>query len=249
MINIALIGYGKMGRMIEYQAAMKGFKVQAKVDPNESNCLRTIDELTDKNIDVCIDFSHPDTAIKNMHDFARLKLNAVIGTSGWYDNIEEIQKIVEESGIGLVYGANFSVGMNLYYQIIEHSIKLLNNVADYDIYGYEAHHNKKADSPSGTAKELSSIIINNSNTKKRVVYDMLNRQPEFDELHFASIRGGTIPGTHVIGFDSFADTIEIKHTARNREGFAAGALFAAQWISNMSGFYSFRTIFGEILNG
>ncbi len=78
---------------------------------------------------------------------------------------------------------------------------------------------------------------------------MLNRQPEFDELHFASIRGGTIPGTHVIGFDSFADTIEIKHTARNREGFAAGALFAAQWISNMSGFYSFRTIFGEILNG
>lgn len=249
MIHIALIGYGKMGKMIERIALDKGFVIEAIVEPASDQYLKSITALKGMNIDVCIDFSHPDCALENIKNLCKLKLNAVIGTTGWHEHLNEVRQWVSENQNGLIYGSNYSVGMNMFYRLIEDAVKHFNHLPDYDIFAFEAHHRQKADSPSGTAREISTIILNHSNIKNTVIYDKIDRQPAPEELHFASIRGGAIPGTHEVGFDSIADTIEIKHTARNREGFASGALMAAQWLKGKSGIYNFQSIFGEILNG
>ncbi|MDX9976455.1 MAG: 4-hydroxy-tetrahydrodipicolinate reductase [Candidatus Cloacimonadales bacterium] len=248
MTNLALVGYGKMGHMIYEQAKEKGYSVEAIVDPNTNNFLKSLEDLRNKNIDVCIDFSRPDAAFDNIKKYAQIGINAVVGTTGWYDKMSEVENLVAEANIGMIFGANFSVGMNIYYQILEQCIGLFNKLPEYDIYGYESHHRQKAVSPSGTAKEICSLVLDKSVKKESIVYDKLDRAPKHSELHFASIRGGSIPGTHVLGFDSFADSIEIKHTARNREGFASGALLAANWIKGKKGFYNFKSIFGEIIN-
>ncbi|MBT4333854.1 MAG: 4-hydroxy-tetrahydrodipicolinate reductase, partial [Candidatus Cloacimonetes bacterium] len=148
---------------------------------------------------------------------------------------------------GFIYGSNFSVGMNLFFSIIESAAKLMNKAEDYDLFGLEMHHNKKKDSPSGTAKVLSEIILQNIDRKTKVQYDKLDRKIEQDELHFTSVRSGNIPGTHSISFDSEADTIELKHTARNRNGLALGAIKAAKWINNKTGFYNFTDNLNKII--
>ena len=135
----------------------------------------------------------------------------------------------------------------MFFKIIENAAKIVNKIEDYDIYGYELHHNKKIDSPSGTAKTMGDILIKNIKRKNKLLFDKIERKIEPNELHFASVRAGAIPGTHVVGFDSSADTIELKHIARTREGFALGAIMAAQWIHNKKGFYSINDMMENIL--
>jgi len=146
--------------------------------------------------------------------------------------------MVAENNIGLIHAANFSLGMNIFYHIVKESAKLIDQFDNYDISGLELHHNKKADSPSGTAKTLAEILLNNIRRKEKVTYEMVNRKIEPDELHFASVRSGSIPGTHKIIFDSTADTIELSHSARNREGFAIAAVIAAEWLHGKKGFFT-----------
>ena len=237
-----------MGHEIEKAAKARGITVKSIIDPNDNNAnYREINEKSMSNVDVCIDFTNPSAVIGNISKISKFRKNIVVGTTGWYDKISEAKNIVKNSKTGLVYASNFSIGVNVFFKIIENAAKIFNKIDDYDIYGYELHHNKKIDSPSGTAKTIGEILIKNIKRKNKLLFEKIDRKIEPNELHFASVRAGFIPGTHVVGFDSSADTIELKHAARNREGFASGAIMAAQWIQNKKGFYNIDDLLGEIL--
>ena len=244
MLKIALIGYGQMGKLIEQLAQDNDCEIVAVIDPLLGNeiTLQTVAEA-----DVCIEFSSPNAAFSNIKKLIELGKSVVTGTTGWYDELDKIKLLVEERGTGLIYGSNFSVGMNLFFSIIENTAKLMNQAEDYDLYGLEMHHKKKKDSPSGTAKVLSEIILKNIDRKTLTQYEKLDRKIEENEFHFTSIRSGDIPGMHSISFDSEVDTIELKHTARNRNGLALGAIKAAKWINNKTGFYNFSNNLNEII--
>lgn len=240
MVKIALIGYGKMGRMIEDLAQQMQVQIVSKIDPHQEGCEKEITVTTLKDAEICIEFSHPSVVIDNIRKICACKRNLVVGTTGWNDRLDEVKAMVEQAGIGMVYGSNLSIGMNLFYEIVEKAAEVFSRYDEYDAYGLELHHRQKADSPSGTAKELSNILISALGQKEKAQYDKVDRKIMPEELHFASIRAGFIPGTHTVGFDSEADTIEITHRVRNRRGFALGALKAAIWISGKTGFFSIR---------
>ena len=244
MLKIALIGYGQMGKLIEQLAPQNDCEIVAIIDPIIGN---EITAETVADADVCIEFSTPDSAFTNIKKLIELGKNVVTGTTGWYDELDKIKLMVEKKGTGFIYGSNFSVGMNLFFSIIESTAKLMNQAEDYDLFGLEMHHKKKKDSPSGTAKVLSEIILKNIDRKTKIQYEKLDRKIEKDEFHFSSIRSGDIPGMHSISFDSEADTIELKHTSRNRNGLALGAIKAAKWINNKTGFYNFTDYLNEII--
>ena len=246
-MNIAIIGYGKMGHEIEKVAEAKGIAVRT-IDPNAGDAdFKEINEESMRNAGVCVDFSHPNAVIGNIEKSAKFKKNIVVGTTGWYDGIDKVKRIVKDSGIGLIWSGNFSIGVNAYFKIIEQAAKIMNNVKDYDVFVHEFHHNQKADSPSGTAIMIGKIIIENMERKNKVVTEELKRKIEPNELHISSTRAGSIPGTHIVGFDSAADTIELKHTARSRQGFAAGAVLAAEWIQGKKGVYDINDLMKDIV--
>ncbi|MEK6950049.1 MAG: dihydrodipicolinate reductase C-terminal domain-containing protein, partial [Nanoarchaeota archaeon] len=151
--------------------------------------------------------------------------------------------------IGMIWSGNFSIGVNIYFKIIENAAKIMNKFTDYDMFVHEFHHNQKADSPSGTAVMIGKILTDNVDRKKKIVTEELKRRITPNELHISSTRSGSIPGTHIVGFDSPADTIELKHTARGREGFALGAIMAAQWIKDKKGFYNIDDLMDDIIGG
>lgn len=247
-MNIAIIGYGRMGHEVEKIAIAKGINVASIIDPSGKDAThKAIDEKSLKNADVCIDFTVPSIVLDNIKKISKLKKNIVVGTTGWYDGLDDARKIIKENNVGLIYSSNFSIGVNIFFRIIEDAAKMFNKIDDYDVYGYELHHNKKIDSPSGTAKAIGELLLKNIKRKKKLLFEKIGRKIEPDELHFASVRSGSIPGTHVVGFDSNADTIELKHIARNREGFALGAIMAAQWIQNKKGFYNINDMLNSIM--
>jgi 4-hydroxy-tetrahydrodipicolinate reductase len=244
MIKLALIGYGQMGKLLEKIAAQHNAEIVAIIDPLLNNSI-TSDAL--KEADVCIEFTNPTSVISNIKQLASFKKNIVVGTTGWADQISEVEKSVRVNNIGLIYGANFSVGMNLFLNLTDHLSILMNNLTEYDAWGLEKHHNKKVDSPSGTAKMITDILVQNLDSKQTGQFNKLDRRIKPEELHFASIRSGNIPGEHIVGFDSAADSIEIKHTARNREGLAIGTLKAAHWINHKKGLHNFRDVFQQLI--
>jgi len=236
-MNIALIGYGKMGKMIEQIARSQGHIISVIVDPHVNSpydgkkIFGSIVEADFSTVNAAIEFTQPDKAAENIIALAQKKIPAVTGTTGWFDRLGEISGAVENSGSSLLWASNFSIGVNMFYRIAWYAAELANNFHEYDSGGFESHHNKKIDSPSGTAKTLAEGVLSRMERKNKIVYETLNRRPEADELHFPSLRMGNVPGTHSLFFDSQADTIEITHTARSREGFASGALRAAQWLT------------------
>ncbi|HLC60250.1 MAG TPA: dihydrodipicolinate reductase C-terminal domain-containing protein [Candidatus Nanoarchaeia archaeon] len=233
-MNIAIIGYGKMGKEIEKIAKTRGINVVSIIDQNGKGAtFSEINEKSMKNVDVCIDFTRPDAVIDNLQKISKFGKSIVIGTTGWNDKLGEAKKIVNHNNIGLIYASNFSIGVNIFFRIIKDAARMMNNVKGYDVFGYELHHSKKLDSPSGTAKIIEKILVDNI---KRI-----------DKVNFASLRAGSIPGTHIVGFDSSTDTIELKHTARNREGFALGAVMAAEWIQGKKGFFEINDMMNEMI--
>ena len=233
--------------MLEKLAPEQGCVVTKIFDPNISQYAQEISADTLQDVDVCIGFTTPSGVIGNIDLVSSAGKNIVVGTTGWLNDLSNIENMIRLKKTGLIYSSNFSIGMNLFFLLAEKASSLIGPAGIYDVFGYELHHKKKVDSPSGTAKDLAEIVRENFPNKKSVVYDKLDRKIEESEFHFASVRGGSIPGTHVIGFDSAFDTIELKHTARNREGFAVGALRAAHWINGKEGVYDFQDIFSEIL--
>jgi 4-hydroxy-tetrahydrodipicolinate reductase len=248
-MNIAIIGYGKMGTIIESIAIGQGHNITAAVDPLYSRgetasgapVFKTIPEMTaafskiTDGIDVALEFTRPDTALANIKALAARQVPVVAGTTGWLDRLGEAAAAVTAARSSLVWASNFSLGVNLFYRIAAFAAKLAESFPEYDVAGYEIHHNKKADSPSGTAKALVETVLNTMNRKTKAVYEMLDRPPKPEELHYASVRLGSVPGTHTLVFDSSADSIEITHSARNRDGLANGALTAACWLLRCTG--------------
>ncbi len=197
--------------------------------------------------DVAIDFTSRDVVVKNIEQIAKLGIDLVIGTTGWYDEMEEVKKTVNVHKIGLVYSSNFSIGANIFLKLVAFSSKLFVKFPDYDPYGLEIHHRGKIDSPSGTALKIANEILENFPTKKSVLAEKSDRQIKASELHFASVRGGSNPGFHQVVFDSNADGITLSHQAHNRVGFAKGALMAAEFIKNKKGIYSFEDVLSKII--
>jgi len=231
MKKLALVGYGKMGRMIEQLAPEFGFDVDLKLDEfnNVDRCGMTAESFS--AIDVAIDFSTPATAADNALKLAELGVNTVVGTTGWLDRIDEVQSAAERAEIGFVYGANFSIGVNAFYRVVRAAAEVFAREEDYDGWAYEAHHKMKKDAPSGTMLRLLDVM-------KESGYER--------PIDVAHNRVGAIPGTHEFGFDSEADTIRVSHTARSRIGFARGALRAARWIQGRKGFYEFSNVWDQM---
>jgi len=240
-MKIALIGFGNMGkelaRLIEedtrYELVSASFK----------NGNRKLDILGIKRADVAIDFTQADAVLNTIEEIIKLKVPIVIGTTGWYQHLPRVKQLVQKAKSGLIYGQNFSIGANVFFQILSYGTKLINQFPEYDIYGYEIHHSNKKDSPSGTAKKISSIVLENVKRKKVLQSERLDRKINPNEFHVVSIRGGRNPGFHEITFDSIADDIKISHQAHGRTGFAKGALMAAEFIKNKKGIFTFEEIF------
>ena len=236
-MRVVLVGYGGMGKVLEQVLASRGHEVIARVDPVTGDA-PSLERRHAEAADIAIEFALPQAAVTNARLYADLGLSAVVGTTGWYQAVPEVRGLVEQAGIGYLYGPNFSIGVHLFYRLVAEAARLADAVADYDIAAYEMHHKRKKDSPSGTALAMADIILKHSSRKRRLVTERLDRTIEPDELHVGSVRGGTFAGTHRVLLDSEADTIELSHTARSRAGFAHGAVTGAEWLAGKKGFYS-----------
>jgi 4-hydroxy-tetrahydrodipicolinate reductase len=229
-MNLAIVGYGKMGRLIERLAPEYGFEVKLRLNRKNNG---GFEGLTSKNlagIDVAVEFSNAEAAAENVERMAQAGVNAVVGTTGWLECLPRVREAVERAGTGVVWAPNFSVGVFVFTQIVTQAAQLLANEADYGSWAWEIHHATKKDAPSGTLLALAARM-------KESGY----QRP----IDLSSSRAGSQPGTHEIGFDSPAETITLRHSARSRDGFARGALRAARWIAGKKGFFEFR----EILDG
>jgi len=255
-MKIAIVGYGKMGKMVERAALEHGHTVTAVADPlltetalpSGAKCYSDLGAAGDLcGAEAAIEFTRPDTALANIKILADKKIPSVIGTTGWLDRLDEARRAVESADAALVWASNFSIGVNIFYRIAWHAARLFDSVPEYDVGGFEAHHNKKLDSPSGTAKTLVDGVLERISRKEKAVWETLDRCPQPCELHFPSLRTGSVPGTHSLFFDSPADTIEITHTARSREGFASGAVRAAEWLAGKKGFFTIDDMLKEML--
>lgn len=256
MVKIALVGFGKMGQTIKRLADAKSdrFEVVSIIDPmcekKEVDGVPVNKVLTKVNLngaEVCIDYTHPSVILKNIKIYSDMGINVVVGTTGWYDKMNEVEHMVEVSGIGLIWSGNFSIGVNAFFRMVESAAKVMNKLDDYDTMALEYHHNQKADSPSGTAEMIGKILIDNLDKKDKLFYDKLDRKIEPNELHLASVRGGSIPGIHEVTFDSPQDTITLKHSARNREGFASGTLLAAEFLKDKQGLFTIDDLMTDII--
>jgi 4-hydroxy-tetrahydrodipicolinate reductase len=245
-MHIALVGYGRMGHEIERIATRRGHAIIRRIDPVQSDAdLTTLTSESLDGADVAVEFSLPDAVLPNARVYAGCRVPAVVGTTGLGSRLDEITPLFLDGGAYL-WGSNYSVGAHLFFALVGEAATLCRDLDDYDVLMYEIHHRGKQDSPSGTALAIAKRIIA-SGKKKRIVTERLDRKPEADELHVASVRGGTIPGVHTVVLDSEADTIELTHTARNRSGFALGAVLAAEWIVGKSGVFSVEDFVAEFL--
>ncbi len=236
-MNIALVGYGKMGHIIESIAKQKGHFVVATIDNyaqdathKASNNEELANAIKSVNPDVIIEFTHPTSVLSNIKTLLPLGIPIVVGTTGWTKHLNEVENLTKDHNTALFYSANYSIGVNMFYKIVEEASKLMSNYEEYDVALWEAHHTQKADSPSGTALDLAKAVMRGNTKKTETVIDAFHEKPQAHQLHVSSTRVGSVPGTHSVFFDSTADTIELTHTARNREGFALGAVLAAAWL-------------------
>lgn len=230
-MKIALVGYGKMGKMIEAIAQQRGHQIVARfdIDNNVNGAGLTAEAL--QGVDAAIEFTAPDIALANIRRLVALNVPTVVGTTGWLAHLDEVKQLVAEHNAAFVYGSNFSIGMNLFFRLAREASALFARYAEYDPFLFEAHHKFKKDAPSGTALSIAQQV--------RASYG--ERTPEF-----SVIRAGHIPGTHEVGFDSEADTVTLSHVARSRAGFATGAVLAAELLISKRGFYEFpELLFAE----
>lgn len=227
-MNLAIVGFGKMGKLIEQLAPAYGFTVSLKLDEFNNANYEGVTAENFRGVDVAVDFSIPGAVVENVERLSALGVNLVIGTTGWLDSMDRVKAAVEKHGTGAVWSPNYSIGVNVFFRLAAEAARLLANEAEYGAWAWEIHHVTKKDAPSGTLLKAVDVMKQAGYTRA---------------IDISSNRAGAHPGTHEVGFDSAADTIALRHTARNREGFARGALKAAQWIAGKRGFYEF----GEIL--
>jgi 4-hydroxy-tetrahydrodipicolinate reductase len=222
-MKLAIVGYGKMGRMVGQLAPEYGFSVHATLDVGDpiSNA---------KGADVAIEFSTPAAVVDNVEKLAELGVPIVVGTTGWLQHLNALTEVVENHGTALVWSPNFSIGVNVFFKVVQEAARMLRNENEYGAWAWEIHHDTKKDAPSGTLIKLVQEMTLSGYARP---------------IDVSSNRAGKHPGTHEIGFDSAADTITLRHSARSREGFARGALRAAQWIPGKTGVFRFEEVLFE----
>ena len=223
LLRLAIVGYGKMGRLIDQLAPEYGFEVVARCDVDRHEPL--------EGCDVAVEFSAPSAVLSNVEMLAAKRIPVVIGTTGWSGEMDRVQRAIEEHGSAAVWSPNYSVGVNVFFRLAAEAARLLAGQPEYGAWGWEIHHITKKDAPSGTMLKLVETM----------------QSAGFERpIEVSSSRAGAHPGTHEIGFDSAADTITLRHAARSREGFARGALQAARWLPGRRGFFEFsEVLFGR----
>jgi 4-hydroxy-tetrahydrodipicolinate reductase len=230
-MKIALIGHGAMGRLIETLAKEAGDEIAVVIDERRGSS--SPEELASelRNADVAIDFTVASAVRRNVEACIRAGVPLVEGTTGWNEQKDDILFLLRAREGAFVYGANFSIGVNLFYRVVDNAAELFAKFADYEAFIEERHHSRKKDVPSGTALKLKDIVSRHIS----------------EDFSVSSTRAGNIPGTHTVGFDGLADQVTLTHTARSREGFASGALLAARWIVGKRGIYEFIDVIDEVL--
>lgn len=231
--RLALIGYGKMGRLIEELAPQHGFEVVLRLTSENNVNAAGIQQYAFANVDVAIEFSTPEAALANLNALGNLKIPTVTGTTGWLKHLADVTQAFEATGTGLVWGSNFSIGVAVFHRLAALAAELLKDQKEYGAWAWEIHHDAKKDAPSGTLLALVE-------TMKKHGYTRL--------IDLSSSRAGKHPGTHEVGFDSESDTLTLRHVARSRHGFAHGALKSAQWILGRSGVHPFEDVLFESSN-
>lgn len=226
-LKLALFGQGKMGTLVKQLAETRGHIIASSLD----------------HCDLIIDFTKAESVIDNVKKACDAGKNIVIGTTGWLNQLPQVRKLIESSKIGALYSPNFSLGVLLFIKIVEEAAKRLSQTNIYDVAGNEFHHRQKQDSPSGTAQAIASTLLNNWPEKTHPLYDTPQGKIDEKALHFQSVRVGHIPGTHSVYFDSPHDTITLTHAAKGREGFAHGAVMAAEWLHGKKGFFTMEDYF------
>lgn len=237
-LNIALIGYGKMGKMIEQIALKRGHNIVARIDKDaqqsEWDALATAD--------VAIEFSKPDTAVANIKRCFSLNIPVVVGTTGWYEHQEEIKQLANSGDHAILAATNFSIGVNLFFHINKKLAQAMENLPEYNVSIEETHHTQKLDAPSGTAITIAQGILAEISRKQQ--WTLAEDAKSDSDLSIAAFRVDDVPGTHMVRYSSDIDDIEIKHTAHNRSGFAIGAVIAAEWLPGKQGYFSMSDLIG-----
>ncbi|HCA79735.1 MAG TPA: 4-hydroxy-tetrahydrodipicolinate reductase [Bacteroidetes bacterium] len=241
-LRLALVGYGKMGKEVERIALERGMEVTARVDVDTPSL--AVDGV--RNADVVIHFAFPATVVNHISELAALRKSVVLGTTGWQKERSAIEHAVKASGIGLVHSSNFSIGVNLLNRLVREAGLLVNRLAEYDVAVHEIHHKDKLDAPSGTALSIASILLETVKRKKELLPGSPDGRIRPDQLQVSSGRYGSVVGMHRVVFDSTADTLEIVHTAKNRSGFALGAVLAAEWIRERHGMFTFEEVLEDL---
>ena len=232
-MKIALLGYGKMGKAIEKIAESRGHSIVLKIDEHS--------EAYDiRQADIAIDFSIPSVAFKNIKHSLDSKIPVVSGTTGWLDRLDEAKELCRKNDSGFIYASNFSLGVNIFFELNEYLAKMMANLTDYKVSMEEIHHTQKLDTPSGTAITLAEGIIKHS-PKKNWKLDVTNEE---DEIPIVAKRIPDVPGTHSVRYNSVVDTIDIHHTAHSRQGFALGAIIAAEWLVSRKGVFTMKDVLG-----
>lgn len=245
-LNIALVGYGKMGKAIDTVAQSRGHAITHRIDSTEA-----LNAMDAGNVDVAIEFTKPDSAIANFKTLIDKGIPTVTGTTGWLDAHAQVEALVHANDGALLWGSNFSIGVNVLFQANRQLAELMNRYDQYDAFVEERHHKYKKDSPSGTARTIADDIVERLDRKRQFVLSdaYAHRPPEPDELTLGVIRTGEIPGTHTVGYNSAVDQITLQHQAFGREGFALGAVIAAEWLAKgAKGLLAFHDLFetGEL---
>lgn len=229
-MKIALLGYGKMGKVIERIALERGHEIVLRKDHNMSY------EGLEK-ADVAIDFSVPSAAVSNISACLETNIPVISGTTGWLEHYDEMVALCKAKNGAFIYGSNFSLGVNIFFELNNYLAKMMANLEQYNVSMEEIHHTQKLDAPSGTAISLANGIIENSKYTNWTL-----ETPKENEIHIDAKRIENVPGTHSVFYDSEVDQIEIKHTAHSREGFALGAVIAAEWLQNKKGVFTMKDV-------
>ena len=237
-MKIALVGYGRMGRVVEEVAEAGGHEVVARIDLDENPPDQQLTPEKLKGAEVAIEFTVPEAAVSNLERIAACGIDAVSGTTGWFDRLDEVRRTVEIAGTGLIYAPNFSLGVQVFFRLARLAAGLCDRLDEYDVYLTEAHHRHKLDHPSGTARQVAEMLLGEISSKER--WELGTGQGALDPaaLQVTSIRAGEIPGMHAVGLEGPDDRIEVRHEARGRRGLARGAVAAAEWVRGRKGVFT-----------
>lgn len=245
-MKLALVGTGQMGHAVETLAPDRGHEIVARF--NSERPFLEAEQTSVGPVDLAVDFSLPSLALSHLRRYCEWQLPVVMGTTGWYDALDEVRSLVQEHDGSVLYAPNFSIGVAVVSQALDRVTELMDELDDYDAFVHEMHHTKKADSPSGTAQMLGEQIVAGLERKDHIEPEAQHQRIDPTAVHVSSARAGTVFGEHTIGFDSPFDRISLRHRAKNRRGFAVGALRAAEWLRGRTGLYTLDDVLNNWLD-